>query len=460
MSGTNPPDAARADGILSYAITVTNSGPSQSAGATLDLADLVENNPRIAGYPKFECPPPARSEATRCVWTSLGPGTRQLVKVSIVPGIREAALASNAVTLTEALSQPVSHTIPLSVSREHGLSVQLTGPGDKATVKIPPDGRLSHTIKLTNAMPFRVTGVQIEFQAPAQFRQATVGWKGVSFLVPLESATPDDWSRDGKAPCWGFQTSGAAGGYRVRCAIGKLDAITGTETITVSAPAPTAGYYDSAVTVSDEQGFDANDSLRLYADFSQADEQHFGLRLDRQVLQAQLPMTRTQDVLGSDFRAEVEFYYDGSTEGRILGVDGKAEPDGFTPGWSIDVRAGVLTMGVRAKDQNSYRYCFLVPPDGSAGAIASSGWYSVTMNVDRQLALAGSLCGQGDGGRAQSGELCERTGPCPCGRPHPRAHTGDPHNAREDARTHSHACEDARGRQHTYAEGAYPYRCT
>ena len=170
-------------------------------------------------------------------------------------------------------------------------------------------------------------------------------------------------------------------------------------------------------------------------------------------------MTRTQDVLGSDFRAEVEFYYDGSTEGRILGVDGKAEPDGFTPGWrSTCVRVGRWR---RAKDQNSYRYCFLVPPDGSAGAIAKQ-W--VVQRYDERRQAAGAcwqpLWYKVTAERRSPVSCVNAPAPAPAAAPHPRAHTGDPHNAREDARTHSHACEDARGRQHTYAEGAYPYRCT
>jgi hypothetical protein len=80
--------------------------------------------------------------------------------------------------------------------------------------------------------------------------------------------------------------------------------------------------------------------------------------------------------LQDNFKAEVKFYYDGSTRGRILAI-GDYDDGGWSPGWSIGVQPGILTLHVRQKGTEQTERCILNTPDDGTGE-----WFTVEMNVD------------------------------------------------------------------------------
>ena len=144
--------------------------------------------------------------------------------------------------------------------------------------------------------------------------------------------------------------------------------------------------YDSYVSVVDSHGFEkvVKNTTLVYM------QSQLALRLDgsSQTLAVKLK-PEVIPKLKEKFQAKVLFYYDGSTEGRIMSIgDGKAEAGAdCSPGWSISVQPGILTVHVcqDGKRQIHQRCVMNIPKDGRGG------WFTAVMTLNEAKALISSI---------------------------------------------------------------------
>ena len=368
-----PPDQkddVQQDEWVTYVLTVTNRGPSQSTQTTLKFDPQLPPMFMALSVRSDTCNTDRDNQWVQCQWETLAPQESQVVTITLIPGPTISGIIPITVTLTATGNDPEVTQIPLTVTAAHGLTVNLTA--GKPGVEIAPGDPLTYTVVVTNSMPFSATDLQVDFRIPDLIGKS----------VTLGDIEP-------RTKCWINIKPGNDNNtvgdqeYWVHCSFDELQA-NAVQTIRVTTHPPQEGKYDGYVQAA-SLGFQAMDSVSPYVASEQTTT---ALRLDGSAFLT-VALSDTAP-LTSDFQAEVKFYYDGSGEGRILGIGDRETEDGWIPGWSIGVQGGILTMRVRDNDNNLLiKRCVLDPDEGDGG-----GWFTVAMNVAPSLEVNGFVNGK------------------------------------------------------------------
>jgi hypothetical protein len=384
------PETGKQDQELTYRLKVQNAGPSQSDPVGLRFEPGLRNT----SFMSMTVLPPSSgcqaSNLVECRWDPLAPGDSREIAIRIMPGPAVSGEITNTVALTGAVppspaaEQAKPNVTKLTVNPVHGLHAALSS--EKTEAVTGTLNVLTYRIGVTNTMPFTATNLLVDFRKPEGITE-TVELKDIALVGGSKTKTRCWVSIEPSAQSESDKTSpqpaNAAGQeHWVHCAIDELrqnEALT----ITVQTRPRKEDVYDSYVVVK-SLGFSDLASVSTLI----TNKEEFALRLDgSQGLT--VPLTDTaRTKLANNFQAKVHFYYDGSAEGRLLGIgDTRTVTDTvLVPGWSIGVQSGILTLRVSAdKDHQRYRRCIL-----GASEADSAGWYTVTMNVDEKLQLAKS----------------------------------------------------------------------
>lgn len=337
-------DVASQDQALSYRLSLENEGPSQSGPITLVFKPIqggseavasfltlepVDNSPACEQVRQVVCETSCRQAFfVKCDWDSLAPGDSQEIAIQGVPGPAVSGEILSTVELAEG-GQTISDAKTVIVNAVHGLGIDLNARKEL-------DNSLVYTITVTNGMNFAVSGTQVDFRLP----DLLVNPVALGDITPLDGSaiTPDR--------CWvsvepprSDPTDGeqaAQPDQWAHCAFESQALEAGSSfAIEVKTIPAQEGTYHSYVLV-DSQGFKSQAPNTTV--WTERIEGAYALRLDgsRFLSVALDDLAPFRD----NFEAQVRFYYDGSSQGRILSI---GDFDG-SPGWSINLEGRLLTL--------------------------------------------------------------------------------------------------------------------
>jgi uncharacterized repeat protein (TIGR01451 family) len=191
VTKVDTPDPVNAGNQITYTITVTNAGPSNSASVTLSDAIPAGTTLAFLAAPgAWVCPLPPASGPVVCTHASLPVGTSVFtLKVIVDPTTAAGTVLTNTATVSSsATSDPNSGndvaTATTTVAASADLSVTKTDTPDPVNA----GNQITYTITVTNAGPSNATSVTLTDTLPAGTSLAFLAAPG-AWVCPLPPLT-------------------------------------------------------------------------------------------------------------------------------------------------------------------------------------------------------------------------------------------------------------------------------